>query len=344
MMKKKILLSLLGIFLGFLLFATWKGYDIYKEYNNSVTKEGEQVEVNIEKGASIKQIVVVLKEKGLIQYEYAFLWKVKQMNYGSKLRYGTFLLHKGMCIEDILNTLSSKGIDKEKIKVVIPEGYSVELIAKRLEEKGICSEVEFLNAANSLEYDFSFLKQLKIKDGVTYQLQGFLFPATYEFYPDSDASFIVETMLHTFVKYVGEDRIEQMAQEGQDLYEIVTIASMIEREARVEEERPMIAGVIYNRLKENMRLQIDPTVLYPLTNGLYNAKRVLYKDLEIESPYNTYRNHGLPLGPICSPGLSAIEGALNPAKHEYLFYHTDGSPEGRHIFTKTFEEHKETMK
>lgn len=344
MMKKKILLAILGIFLGFLLFVTWKGYDIYKEYNNSVTKEGEQVEVTIEKGTNIKKIAMVLKEKGLIEYEYAFLWKVKQTEYGSKLRYGTFILHKGMCIEDMLKVLSSKGVDKEKVKVVIPEGYSIELIAKRLEEKGVCKEVDFLEATNSLDYDLPFLKQLKIKDGVNYQLQGFLFPATYEFYPNSDARHIVETMLHTFVKYVGEDRIEQMTQSGQDLYEIVTIASMIEREARVEEERPIIAGVIYNRLKENMRLQIDPTVLYPLTNGLYNAKRVLYKDLEIDSPYNTYRNHGLPLGPICSPGLSAIEGALNPAEHEYLFYHTDGSPEGRHIFTKTFEEHKETMK
>ena len=122
--------------------------------------------------------------------------------------------------------------------------------------------------------------------------------------------------------------------------EIMTIASMIEREAKVESERPVIAGVIENSLAKKMQLQIDPTVLYTTTNGLYNAKKVYYKDLKVKTVYNTYVIKGLPAGPICNPSDTAIKAAMNPKKHKYLYYRTDGSKKGTHVFTKTFDEHK----
>ena len=122
--------------------------------------------------------------------------------------------------------------------------------------------------------------------------------------------------------------------------EIMTIASMIEREASNMSERPMIAGVIENRLAAKMRLQIDPTVLYTTTNGLYNAKKVYYKDLKVKTVYNTYVMKGLPAGPICNPSDTAIKAAMHPKKHDYLYYRTDRSKKGTHIFTKTFDEHK----
>ena len=122
--------------------------------------------------------------------------------------------------------------------------------------------------------------------------------------------------------------------------EIMTIASMIEREASNMSERPMIAGVIENRLAAKMRLQIDPTVLYTTTNGLYNAKKVYYKDLKVKTVYNTYVMKGLPAGPICNPSDTAIKAAMHPKKHDYLYYRTDGSKKGTNIFTKTFDEHK----
>ena len=125
------------------------------------------------------------------------------------------------------------------------------------------------------------------------------------------------------------------------MYDLVTIGSIVEREAAVESERPTIAGVVENRLAKKMRLQMCPTVLYVTTKGLYDAEKVYYKDLEVKSPYNTYRNNGLPIGPICNPGNESLEAAMNPKKQDYLYYHTDGSKK-THIFSKTYQEHQDS--
>ena len=143
---------------------------------------------------------------------------------------------------------------------------------------------------------------------------------------------------------------EQISKEnktGLTPYEIVTLASVVEREAKVDAEYAKISGVIYNRLDKKMKLQIDATVLYPLTKGKYkkyNKKRTLYKDLEVDSPYNTYKNQGLPAGPICNPGINALKAAVSPQKHSYLYYHTDKTGKGTHIFSETFSQHEESLK
>ena len=133
-------------------------------------------------------------------------------------------------------------------------------------------------------------------------------------------------------------------QRGRSVYETVTLASLVEREAKLDSERATIAGVIENRLADGMRLQIDAAVIYAISDGLYDVDRVLYRDLEVDSPYNVYRNYGLPVGPICSPGLSSLEAAMNPEEHSYMYYHTDEAKgDGSHIFTESFSEHKDTM-
>ena len=333
-----LLIVLCGV--GFLAF-TFLG--IYKEYRNQVSKEGEEVEITIEQGTNTKEIAEILKENGLIQYELSFVMKAKNSEYGMKLRYGTFTLHKGMTIDEMLQTIAEGGQQKDLIKVVVPEGYTVQRIAARVAEAGLCTEEEFLQAANTLDYNFEFLKQLEIPEGVDYQLQGFLFPATYEFKEGASASDIVARMLQAFEDNVMASLGEEINSSEQGLYNIINIAAIIEREAKLDEERPTIAGVIYNRLKIDMKLQMCPTVLYPLTEGKYNVNRVLYSDLTIDSPYNTYKNKGLPIGPIANPGLASIQAALQPEEHEYLFYHTDETKnDGSHIFTKTYEEHEDT--
>ncbi len=343
MKKGKIIVILvLLIILGGVSYGGIKFIGIYKEYKNQVSKDGEEVEITIDKGTTTKEIAKILKEDGLIQHELAFVMKVKESDYAGKLRYGTFQLHKGMSIEDILKSLSEGGQEKDVIKIVVPEGYTVQMIAKRVAEAGLCTEKEFLKAANTLDYDFSFLKELEVPDGVDYVLQGFLFPATYEFKAGTSAESIVKRMLQAFDDNVMANISEELQTSDQSLYDIINIAAIIEREAKLDEERPTIAGVIYNRLKIDMKLQMCPTVLYPLTEGQYNVNQVLYSDLTIDSSYNTYKNKGLPIGPICNPGLASIEAALNPESHEYLFYHTDGTSDGKHIFTKTYEEHEDT--
>ena len=150
-------------------------------------------------------------------------------------------------------------------------------------------------------------------------------------------------MLQAFKNYYTEDMQNRAAELGMNSFEVLKRASMIEREAKLGEERPTIAGVINNRLNADMLLQIDSTALYPLTNGMYDKSEVTYEDIEIDSPYNTYLYKGLPVGPICNPGLACINAVLEPEEHSYLYYHVIDEETGKHIFTETLEEHEQTM-
>ena len=225
------------------------------------------------------------------------------------------------------------------VTVMIPEGYSIDMMAKRLEEQGVFKADEFLAAVkNTDQYKNKFIKEIPSKKGTKYRLEGYLYPDTYKIYKSSKPKDLIQKMLDNFDKKYSTLSKEYKGKHS--MTEIITIASMIEREAKVESERPVIAGVIENRLAKKMKLQIDPTVLYTTTNGLYNAKKVYYKDLKTKTAYNTYVIKGLPAGPICNPADTAIKAAMNPKKHDYLYYRTDGSKNGTHIFTKTFNEHK----
>ena len=311
------------------------------EYNDEViSTDTSEVVIEIPKGTATKQIGVILKENGCIKSEYTFYLRVKDSEYATKLNYGTFTLRKNMTITEIIDVLvNTHYIEKvETTKITFPEGYTIEQMAVSLEEKGIVSQEEFLNAVTE-EYDYEFIKYIP-EGEYEYKLQGFLFPATYEFEKGVTARDIVDKMLKTF-----EERYSKFTDDYSNIFEIVTRASVIEREAKLDNERFIISGVISNRLEKDMLLQIDACVLYPLTDGLYNKTRVLYADLEVESLYNTYKYKGLPVGPICNPGIVSIDAALHPEENEWLYYHTDeGKKDGSHIFTKTHEEHVNTMK
>ncbi len=311
------------------------------EYKDIVSStDSSEVVIEIPKGTSTKQIGVILKENGCIKSEYTFYLRVRDSEYATKLNYGTFTLRKNMTITEIIDVLVNTHYieEVETIKVTFPEGYTIEQMAILLEEKGVVSKEDFLNAVTE-EYDYEFIKY--IPDGeYKYKLQGFLFPATYEFEVGITANDVVNKMLKTF-----EDRYSKLSDDYSNVFEIITRASVIEREAKLDNERFIISGVISNRLEKDMLLQIDACVLYPLTDGLYNKSRVLYADLEIDSLYNTYKYKGLPVGPICNPGIVSIEAALKPEENEWFYYHTDEvKKDGSHIFTKTYEEHVNTMK
>ena len=225
------------------------------------------------------------------------------------------------------------------VTVMIPEGYSIDMMAKRLEQQGVFKADDFLAAVkNTDQYKNEFIKDIPSKKGTKYKLEGYLYPDTYKIYKSSKPKDLIQKMLDNFDKKYSVAAKDYKGKHS--MAEIMTIASMIEREAKVESERPVIAGVIENRLARKMKLQIDPTVLYTTTNGLYNAKKVYYKDLKAKTVYNTYVIKGLPAGPICNPADTAVKAAMNPKKHDYLYYRTDGSKNGTHVFTKTFNEHK----
>lgn len=340
--KKKIRIVPLILCLILVFGALWM-YTIFSEYQNDTDREGTEVTVEIEKGDGIRNIADKLKEKGLIHHKLAFYLKVKTMNVTGQLKYGTFTLNTGSSMGTMIEDLINGGAKKAGSWFTMPEGFTIEKTTAKLEEEGVCSSQDFLEAVKK-DYDYWFLESIPENAEVTYRLQGFLFPDTYEVGEDMTAEDIVRTMLDQFGAQYTKEMDAQAVKMGKTTYEIVTEASIIERETDQDNEREIIAGVIENRLKAGMPLQMCPTVLYPLTEGMYNVTTVTYEDTKLNSPYNTYQNKGLPPGPIASPGLPCLKAALNPASHNYFFYHTDEEKnDGSHIFTETYEEHVETQ-
>ena len=341
----------IGLVAAFLLFVVVNDY--VQDYKNAYDEEltstysapGEEVEIEIPEDSSAKEVAKILHKAGLINFERAFVKRLQDSDYRGKLKSGTFTLRKGMNTLEMMEIICKEDEGSKVIKqLVIPEGYTIDMIADKCQEEGICSRSDFINAVKSItSNDFEYLNDVPSGANVRYKLEGYLFPATYDIYKDTTAEDIVNMMLQAFKNYYTEEMQARAEELGMNSFEVLKRASMIEREAKLAEERPTIAGVINNRLNADMLLQIDSTVLYPLTDGMYDKTEVLYEDLEIDSPYNTYMYKGLPVGPICNPGLSCINAVLEPEEHSYLYYHVIDEETGKHIFTETMEEHEETM-
>lgn len=290
--------------------------------------------VEIPKSSSISAIAEILKEEKVISSETSFVIRARLSGKSSKLKYGEFVFSPDMSYNEVITTLCENGAKKETVTISIPEGYSVEMIVKKFTEAGIGTKEEFEKALKK-KYDYKFLKNVVVSDECKYKLQGFLFPETYEFYTDATAEDVINKMLSKF-----EEEYKKTGGSYEDISTIITKASMVEREAKLDSERNMIAGVLENRLDIDMILQIDATVVYAMSDGMYDVERVLFKDLEIDSKYNTYKYKGLPVGPICNPGIESIKAVLKPAEHEYLYYRTTEAGDGSHRFSKTIEEHE----
>ena len=344
---KAVILVLAVYTLGKLSYQHVKTYydDYMDEYKGTVSTQGQDVEVTIPEGTSAKEIANILKEKGLITYPRAFTKRLQDSEYRGKLHGGTYVLNTGMTTLQMMAAMSPVIEEDQPIDyLVVPEGFTINMIAQRCEEQGICTAKEFINAVESVTTaNFEYLADVPAGAAVEYKLEGYLFPATYDIYETTTPKSLVLWMLDTFKNYYTADLSARAQELGYTSYDVVTRASIVEREARVEDERPIIAGVFNNRLKAEMPLQVDPTVLYPLTEGLYNKEEVLYEDLEIDSPYNTYKYPGLPIGPICNPGISCINAVLYPAEHNYLYYHVSDEEKGTHVFTETYDEHLDSQ-
>ena len=331
-MKKKILAVILCIVILIVgLFACTGGRN----------QEPVEATIVINEGDSIFKIASSLEKEGIISNAPWFICRLILSGDRSKLHYGTYNLSSEYSYKEMIAALSSGGISTAVTMLTIPEGYSIQQIAQLIESSEIdVTAQEFYDALDD-DYNVDFLKDIPESQNRDYKLQGFLFPSTYEFYIDTTAHDIIKTMLNEFERQYKQagDNVSDMP-----FYDVVKVASIIEREALLESELATIAGVIHNRLKIDMALQIDATVVYAVTEGKYDKTSVTYDDLEIDSPYNTYMYTGLPAGPVCNPGAAALKAALNPELNEYLYYHTDETKQdGSHIFTKTFTEHKNTM-
>ncbi len=339
-MKKGFLKRLLSVAITIIvLVAVFKFISVFGEFFSNSAYDGEERIFTVEMGSTYKDIAQKLEDENFIKSKYTFMikYRMNPSKYG-EFKYGDHKIEGELSISELIKILTSNPASNNVISVTIPEGFSVDLIAQRMENSGICTYDEFIDAAKKDIYDYEFLKFSQNPDSI-YKLEGFLFPDTYEFYDMTTAEGVIHAMLSKF-----ESVYLETVGSYDDLYKIMTIASLIEREATLPSERPLVSGVIYNRLKIDMLLQIDASVIYGKTLGKYDMETVLNKDLEDDSKYNIYKNKGLPPGPICNPGRESISAAANPASHDYLYYHTDENKnDGSHIFTKTFDEHLETM-
>lgn len=291
---------------------------------------GQPVQVEIPAGAAASVIADRLSAAGVVANANMFRRDIRRAGADGQLRAGVYDLQTGMSSADVIAQLRA-GPPIAYATVTIPEGWVVGQIAERVErDTGIpADEFEALASGGYDEFPREYLED--VPEG---SLEGYLFPKTYRVEEGSSARDVIEMMLDQFETELAEVDVGAAEERGFTLHELVTMASIIERETRVADERPTVSSVIHNRLDRGMRLEIDATIEFLLPGTRF---RLTYDDLQIDSPYNTYRNAGLPPGPICSPGLASLKAAASPADTNYVFYVlTD--PDGSHTFTETYEE------
>lgn len=317
-----VLIIALGLILSFVSFvrdAFWTDTD-------------EAVLVDIPEGVGISQISLILEEEGVIDHRWAFRIYEKLFR-GGVYHSGVHKFYIGMSYAEVFDSLEVSV--HNAVTVTIPEGYELWQIAQLLEDKEICTKDEFYKALDEDYPDFPYLADIKRTEN---RLEGYLFPDTYEFTRGQAAKSVVYAMLKNFHSKVYGEYIESGSRKSLD--EIVIMASIIEREAANDEERGKISSVFYNRLEIGMKLQSCATVQYIIKE----RKKILSNsDIKIDSPYNTYMYEGLPAGPIASPGVSSVKAAINPEETDFYYFAAtaDGS---RNVFSKTGEEHMQTVK
>lgn len=289
------------------------------------------VSLTVPRNASSAMIGGILQTRGLIRNALAFKLYVRFKDVGGQLKAGRYSLSTGLSLPQITGLLIKGPPDAREF--TIPEGFTLHQIAALLTHKGLTTHDAFFQAVAHDQFDYPFLAGLPPGP---HRLEGYLFPDTYKVGSDTSTHDLLDMMLGQFNDELKKLDYGQKARAaGLTLHQAVIIASMVEREAKVNRERPVIAGVIENRLHRGMPLQVDATVQYALGS---QRSKLYYKDLEINSPYNTYKITGLPPGPIACPGEASLLAAVEPAHTNYLYY--VAKPDGTHAFATTLAQHE----
>ena len=322
------------------------------ELNQPASDDPTPVTFVVEQGQVASEVATRLEEEGLVVNGEVFRRFMTYHGLDVSLEAGTYSLRSNMTMHEIAEALQSGGADTAI--VTVPEGWRMEQIGWLLEQQGLMRSDDFLAYVRTAEYDYPWLADRP--PGST--LEGFLFPNTYELAADSTPDMLVDLMLATFDARVAPEITSRLPGKmifdlglgdyrPMTVYDVMILASIVEREAVLEEERPIIASVYYNRLdpayveETALRLSSDPTIQYakgydPETGSWWNPM-LPGEGQTIESPYNTFKVQGLPPGPISNPGLASILAVLNPADTDYLYFHAIG--DGSHVFASTLEEH-----
>lgn len=290
-------------------------------------RDGREVEFTIEQGESFSSVVDKLKDNGIIKHKLLFKYYAMAKGIDVELKAGTHIMYEAMGYKKAGKELKNSLLGGNTVILTIPEGFEIKDIAKEINKVFGIPEGEFLKEAKN---DFG----LGLNNGREYPLEGYLFPDSYEFYKDASSEEIIEKMLSGFDNIWTEELTQRSNELNMTKDEVIILASIIEREAGSIEEMGKVSSVFHNRLKINMPLQSCATVQYILKE----RKPVLsIPDTKIESPYNTYLNPGLPIGPVSNPGKAAILAALYPESTDYYYFKVN--EEGVTLFSKTLEEH-----
>jgi UPF0755 protein len=296
------------------LFAAAAAWAILYQPVSSI-EAGKPVQVAVPSGANTSEIAQIMAGKGIVANPNMFRIRTRLAKADGDLRAGVYDLSTGMPYDLVIEKLV-KGPPLKYVTVTIPEGWVVEQIAKRLDKEAGIPKREFLELAKGGAAEFA-QDHPYLKDAYKGSLEGYLFPKTYRLKEGTSARESIEIMLDQFDREVATVDLAAAEKRGMSLPEVVVVASIIEKEARLDKERPLVSSVIYNRLKRDMRLEICATVEYVLPG---NRFRLTWRETRTPSEYNTYLHEGLPPGPISNPGLAALEAAISPADTDYIYY------------------------
>lgn len=328
-LAKGLIVFVIAVVIGLFSFGLMNG--IMNPPAEEVNLSGVTVEVIIPEGAGTEEIANILKENDLIGSVFGFKLTSKLDGFDGTYKHGKYAVDTGMTKRQIMELIQS-GKVLQDMQIMIPEGYTVKQIAEKVEEVGICTAEEFIEETNTGSFDYDFLKDLPERE---YRLEGYLFPDTYFLSSDLPVHNVVDMMLKRFDQMYTKEYQNAVASSGYTLDEIVTLASMVEEEIALPEERGRAAGVMYNRLEQGITLGIDATVLYAV--GKVGGE-LTQADLNTDSPYNTRINYGLPLGPIANPGEASFRAALYPENHKYLYYVVEAAGKSNHVYCETYDE------
>lgn len=323
---KWFLLTVLALILSGLLFG---GFLVAHVFTAS-SRNPEPVELRVEQGEPFATVVRKLRVQKIIPNEKLFSLWARLSGSDKKIQWGVYRFDPSLAPQEVLHRLVTG--KRVFLMVTIPEGLTIKEIAELLAKMQIADREKFLAAAADPE----LLKTFGLEDK---GLEGYLFPNTYQFTPMTSEKEIIVTMAEQFRKASEPIWAQTGTSIGLSHHQIITLASIIEKETGIEAERPLVSAVFHNRLKRNMALQSDPTVIYGLKDYNGNLTR---KDLKDQNPYNTYRIPALPPGPICNPSLASIKAALQPADVAYLFFVSKN--DGTHIFSQDLESHNQAVR
>lgn len=304
--------------------------EVYLFLRTPPTQEKSEQIIEIPQGASFRKIAKNLKVKGIITNEIKFYFLARFKGNLTSIKAGEYLLYTHMTPLDVLDTLVSGRT--LLYRLTVPEGHNVYQVADTAASLGLTSKEEFISKA----HDPLFIQELHIQ-GIS--VEGYLFPETYFLSKPVTADKIIRTMVQKFWDHFSDDLRFKSQKLGLTEHQVVILASLIEKETGVSEERRLISAVFHNRLKIKMKLQSDPTVIYGIKNFSGNLTK---KDLQTSTPYNTYTHEGLPIGPIANPGREALEATVNPAPVNYLYFVSKN--DGSHFFSSTYKEHLKAVK